>query len=65
MWSYCGSQMQVMGSTFPIMSINLTIDSTNTNPNENLIATLDSLDIGGPATLTYNLLWTYDKRNCP
>lgn len=69
MWSYCGSQMAVAGRTFPIMTINLSIDSQNQNPSENLIATLDSLDLGGSTnngpSLTYNLLWTFDKKNCP
>jgi Domain of unknown function (DUF4360) len=65
MWSYCGSQMPPRGAAMQIMSINLTIDSTNQSQSENLLAAVDSLDIGGPATLTYQLLWTYDKKNCP
>ncbi|RYZ68021.1 MAG: DUF4360 domain-containing protein [Proteobacteria bacterium] len=65
MWSYCGSQMPPRGAAMQIMTINLTIDSSNQSPSETLLASVDSLDIGGPATLTYQLLWTYDKKNCP
>lgn len=64
MWSYCGSQMR--GRTnMPLMQIGLTIESQNTNPNESLIAAIDSLDIGGGSTLNYQLMWTQDLRNCP
>ena len=64
MWSYCGTQMQGRQS-MPLMTIALTIDSSNSSPSENLIAAIDSLDIGGGSTLTYQLLWTQDTRNCP
>jgi len=64
MWSYCGSQMQGRQS-MPLMTIALTIDSSNSSPSENLIAAIDSLDIGGGSSLTYQLLWTQDTRNCP
>ena len=64
MWSYCGTQMSASQS-IPLMTIALQIDSANNNPTENLIAAIDSLDIGGGPTLKYNLLWTQDTRNCP
>ena len=64
MWSYCGTQMRGRQS-MPLMTIALSIDSSNSNPSENLIAAIDSLDIGGTPTLTYDLLWTQDTRNCP
>ncbi len=65
MWSYCGSQMRGR-QTMPLMTIGLEINSMNSNPSENLIAAIDSLDIGGPtSSLTYQLLWTQDTRNCP
>jgi hypothetical protein len=64
MWSYCGSQMRGRQS-MPLMTIGLSIESSNSNPSENLIAAIDSLDIGGTPTLTYDLLWTQDTRNCP
>ena len=65
MWSYCGSQIAPRGPAMQIMSIMLTVDSNNQSPSETLVASLDSLDIGGPATLTYQLLWTNDRKNCP
>ena len=64
LWSYCGSQMGTR-ATMPLMNIGLQIDSTNSSLSENLIAAIDSLDIGGPATLSYQLLWTQDLRGCP
>jgi hypothetical protein len=64
LWSYCGSQMRGR-QTMPLMTIGLEINSMNSNPSENLIAAIDSLDIGGSSTLTYQLLWTQDTRNCP
>jgi hypothetical protein len=65
MWSYCGTQMRPDGQPMPLMTIALQIDSSNSNPSENLIAAIDSLDIGGASTLTYQLMWTQDTRNCP
>lgn len=65
MWSYCGSQIPARGPAMQIMTIMLTIDSSNQSATENLLASVDSLDIGGPATLTYQLLWTNDRKNCP
>lgn len=64
MWSYCGSQMRGR-ATMPLMQIGLEIASENTNPNEGLLAAIDSLDIGGGGSLTYQLMWTQDTRNCP
>lgn len=63
-WSYCGSQMRGR-SSMPLMTIGLTIDSSNSSPSENLIAAIDSLDIGGTPTLTYDLMWAQDVRGCP
>lgn len=63
-WSYCGSQMRGR-ATMPLMQIGLSIESSNSNPNESLIAAIDSLDIGGGSSLTYHLMWTQDTRNCP
>ena len=64
LWSYCGSQMRGR-QTMPLMNIGLTIDSSNSSASENLIAAIDSLDIGGPSSLTYQLMWTQDLRGCP
>ena len=63
MWSYCGTQLR--GGSLSLMQVALTINSANSNPNENLIAAIDSLDIGNVPTLTYQLLWTQDTKNCP
>ena len=59
-WASCGPRGAPMRSV-PLMMIALTIDSTNNNPTENLISSLDSLDVSGQTTLTYKLAWDTDQ----
>ena len=62
LWSYCGTQLR--GQPLRFMNIEISVESQNSNPEENLIAGFDSLDFSANPAFTYHLVGKADS-NCP
>lgn len=65
LWSWCGSQMVSVHPDTPFMTVTLKVISQNQNPVENLLAGIDSLDMGVDGGLRYQIGWVADNKNCP
>lgn len=63
LWSYCGTQSG--NGAQRVMSIDLSIESQNQNPEGDLLVGVDSLDLNANPSLKYHMVWAYDTKNCP
>lgn len=63
LWSQCGTQMKYNKMIFPFMTITMELSGRSQDPQDSLLAAMDSLDFSAP--LSYHLAWTPDTKNCP
>ncbi len=63
LWSQCGTQMKYNTMIFPFMTITMELAGSSQDPQDSLMAAMDSLDFSAP--LSYHLAWTPDTKNCP